>query len=169
LMCTGMSLLHVSRAKRFPLQHWNVYKKWNERLFQEMYSAYENGRAEKDPSLGWYGGELWFYDNYVIPLSKKLEECGVFGVSSDECLSYALMNRKEWERTGKEIVQEMVDRYKKRKTLDIGGFSVDDINALSSKELANILDALIQKGETVELIKESITIWFSPDVLFIFV
>jgi hypothetical protein len=113
-----------------------------------MYSAFESGRAEKDPSLGWYGGELWFYDNYVIPLAKKLEECGVFGVSSDECLSYALINRNEWERTGKEIVQEMVDRYKKRMTLDIDGFSVDEINALSSKELANILDALIQKGET---------------------
>jgi hypothetical protein len=142
-----MSLLNVSRANRFPFQHWNVYKKWNERLFQEMYSAYENGRAEKDPSLGWYGGELWFYDNYVIPLAKKLFECGVFGVSSDECLNYALINRNEWERTGKEIVQEMVDRYKKRMTLDIGGFSVDEINALSSKELANNLDALIQKGE----------------------
>jgi hypothetical protein len=169
LLCTSMSLLNVSRANwLFPLQHWNVYKKWNERLFQEMYSAYENGRAEKDPSLGWYGGELWFYDNYVIPLAKRLEECGVFGVSSDEGLNYALINRNEWERTGKEIVREMTDRFKKRRTLDIGGFSVDEINALSSKELANILDALIQKGETVELIKEkTITILFSPNFIFV--
>ena len=22
-------------------------------------------------------GELWFFDNYVIPLAKKLDECGV--------------------------------------------------------------------------------------------
>jgi hypothetical protein len=32
----------------------------------------------------------------------------VFGVASDECLNYALENRKEWAVKGKEIVQEMV-------------------------------------------------------------
>lgn len=40
------------------MQHWSVYNKWNERLFQEMYSAYDQGRAEKDPSEGWYKGTL---------------------------------------------------------------------------------------------------------------
>ena len=45
-----------------------------------------------------------FFDNYVIPLSKKLKECGVFGVSSDEYLNYALQNRAEWETRGEEIV-----------------------------------------------------------------
>lgn len=65
--------------------------------------AYEEGRGGKDPTEGWYNGELWFFDNYVIPLAKKLEECGVFGVSSDECLNYALENRKEvryWKPPG---------------------------------------------------------------------
>ena len=56
------------------MQHWNVYLKWNENLFREMYCAYKDGRSEKDPTDGWYKGELWFYDNYVIPLAKKLEE-----------------------------------------------------------------------------------------------
>ena len=60
------------------MQHWHVYKKWNEKLFQEMYLAYKMGRTQKDPSEGWYQGELWFFDNYVIPLGQKLEECGVF-------------------------------------------------------------------------------------------
>lgn len=61
-----------------------------------MTLAYEEGRGgAKHPSDGWYAGELWFFDNYVIPLAKKLEECRVFGVSSDECLNYALENRKE--------------------------------------------------------------------------
>jgi len=72
------------------MQHWHVYRKWNERFFQECYDAYLNGRAEKDPSEGWYEGELGFFDFYIIPLAKKLEECGVFGVSSDECLNYAV-------------------------------------------------------------------------------
>lgn len=37
----------------------------------------------------WYKGELGFFDNYIIPLAKKLKDCGVFGVSSDEFLNYA--------------------------------------------------------------------------------
>ena len=130
------------------MQHWHVYTKWNERLFHEMYLAYMNGRAEKDPSIGWYKGELWFYDNYIIPLAKKLENCeylqmpqtaqhvsltirvleslhsekkycqflvslsgGVFGVSSDEFLSYAEMNRAEWEAKGEQIVEGMINKY----------------------------------------------------------
>ena len=65
------------------MQHWHIYQKWNERLFAEMLTAYQNGRMGNDPSKGWYQGELGFFDNYVIPLAKKLKECGVFGVSSD--------------------------------------------------------------------------------------
>ena len=94
------------------MQHWHVYQKWNERLFREMYAAYRSGRGgDKDPSEGWYKGELWFYDNYVIPLAKKLKECGVFGVASAECLTYALDNRREWEIKGEAIVRKMVQNY----------------------------------------------------------
>ena len=94
------------------MQHWHVYQKWNERLFAEMCKSHEAGRGpEKDPASGWYEGELWFFDNYVIPLARKLDECGVFGVSSDECLSYALENRREWERKGRSIVLEMSSRH----------------------------------------------------------
>lgn len=92
------------------MQHWYIYQKWNERLFREMYFAYLKDRSDKDPSLGWYEGELWFYDNYVIPLARKLQECGVFGVSSDEYLNYALQNRSEWERKGKNVVESMKER-----------------------------------------------------------
>jgi hypothetical protein len=70
--------MRQTAAAAHTMQHWHVYKKWNSRLFQEMYLAYENGRSEKDPSEGWYNGELWFFDNYVIPLARKLKECGVF-------------------------------------------------------------------------------------------
>lgn len=97
------------------MQHWHIYTKWNERLFEEMYSAYECGRSQTNPAEGWYKGELWFFDNYVIPLAKKLEECHVFGVTSDECLNYATANRNEWEAKGEEIVSQMVARYQKKK------------------------------------------------------
>jgi class 3 adenylate cyclase len=92
------------------MQHWHVYRKWNERLFEEMYVAYKAGRAEKDPSEFWYQGELGFFDFYIIPLAKKLSECGVFGVASDEYLNYAQKNREEWEERGKEIVASMLTK-----------------------------------------------------------
>lgn len=97
------------------MQHWQIYLKWNERLFCEMYAAFESGRAAKDPSVGWYEGEIMFFDKYVIPLAKKLDDCGVFGVSSDECLNYAAQNRKQWAIKGDEIVQAMVQRYRDAK------------------------------------------------------
>lgn len=48
-----------------------------------------------------------FFDYYIIPLAKKLNDCGVFGVSSDEYLNYALENRSEWKEKGKDIVANM--------------------------------------------------------------
>lgn len=93
------------------MQHWHIYQRWNQRLFNEMYRAYKEGRADKDPSEGWYKGEIWFFDNYIIPLAKKLKECGVFGVSSDDYLNYAMENRKEWESKGQKIVNVMLAQY----------------------------------------------------------
>lgn len=90
------------------MQHWHVYQKWNKRLFDERYAAYLAGRESEDPSLSWHKGEIWFFDNYIIPLAKKLEECNVFGVSCDEFLTYALQNRHEWELKGESIVTDMV-------------------------------------------------------------
>jgi hypothetical protein len=90
------------------MQHWHVYRRWNERLFLELSLAYRAGRMGADPATFWYQGELGFFDNYVIPLAKKLKNCGVFGVSSDEYLNYATLNREEWKENGEEIVKELV-------------------------------------------------------------
>jgi hypothetical protein len=59
----------------------------------------------------WYSGELGFFDYYIIPLAKKLDTCGMFGVSSDEYLNYATANRHEWEMKGIRIVEEMAEKY----------------------------------------------------------
>jgi hypothetical protein len=92
------------------MQHWHVYRRWNERLFQELSLAYRAGRMGADPATFWYQGELGFFDNYIIPLAKKLKNCGVFGVSSDEYLNYATLNREEWKEKGEEIVKAMVEQ-----------------------------------------------------------
>ncbi|KAL3935551.1 MAG: hypothetical protein SGBAC_008953 [Bacillariaceae sp.] len=93
------------------MQHWHIFQKWNERLFEEMVVAYKTGRLDFNPAEKWYEGELSFFDNYVIPLAKKLKECGVFGVASDEYLMYAQENRREFKEKGREFVSEMEDRY----------------------------------------------------------
>ena len=93
------------------LTRYSVYKQWNERFFMECYGAYKAGRADSDPSLNWFKGEIGFFDFYVIPLAKKLESCGVFGVSSHEYLNYAKANREEWVREGEQIVQGYLEKY----------------------------------------------------------
>lgn len=90
------------------MQHWHVYRKWNARLFKEMYKAFQLGRSSQDPSLNWYESELGFFDFYIIPLARKLKSCGVFGVSSDEYLNYALQNRSEWESKGRDVVDSYI-------------------------------------------------------------
>jgi hypothetical protein len=92
------------------MQHWHIYRKWNELFYYECYDAYAQGRCAVDPTETWYQGELDFYDYYIIPLAKKLKECGVFGVSSTEYLQYAINNRSEWQARGKEIVTGMKSR-----------------------------------------------------------
>ena len=56
----------------------------------------------------YFKGELGFFDFYIIPLAKKLKECGVFGVSSDEYLNYAIANRAEWASKGENVVKQLV-------------------------------------------------------------
>jgi hypothetical protein len=43
------------------MQHWHIYRKWNARLFEELYRAV-GGRSDKDPSEFWYKGEIGFFD-----------------------------------------------------------------------------------------------------------
>lgn len=76
-----------------------------------MYQAYKEDRSATDPSTNWYRGEIEFFDFYVIPLAKKLKDCGVFGVSSDEYLSYAQGNWAEWEQKGESVLAEYMSVY----------------------------------------------------------
>ena len=94
------------------MQHWHVYRRWNEKFFYECMKAYKDGRSKSNPADTWYHGEMGFFDFYIIPLAKKLKDCGVFGVSSDEYLNYAIKNRQEWEARGKEVVNEMLENLK---------------------------------------------------------
>jgi class 3 adenylate cyclase len=102
------------------MQHWHTYQRFNARLFEERYLAYRKGVAgENPPWVGWYKGEIWFFDNYILPLARKLKECGVFGVSYDEFLNYAQENRMEWEREGNEIVQALRQKMEEKYSVGV--------------------------------------------------
>jgi hypothetical protein len=96
------------------MQHFQVYIKWNKRLFREMDLAYRQGRTTRNPVECWYQGELQFFDEYVIPLVQKLKDCGIFGGGAaggggdEEYLRYGLSNRATWEEKGQELVAEFV-------------------------------------------------------------
>ena len=94
------------------MQHWNIYLKWNRRFFEECHTAFRQGRSDVDPARNWYQGEMGFFDGYILPLAKKLKDCGVFGVSSDEYMDYAVQNRRQWERLGAGVVAEWIEQTK---------------------------------------------------------
>ncbi|CAB9521527.1 Receptor-type guanylate cyclase gcy [Seminavis robusta] len=126
-------LEHIIQASDIShtMQHWHVYRRWNQNFFEELYVAYLNGRMEQDPGAFWYKGEFGFFDFYIIPLTKKLKDCGVFGVSSDEYLNYALRNREEWELCGEQVVAEMVAHCRKEY-----GVKAPDGSIVSEEEAA---------------------------------
>ena len=133
--------------------------KWNEKLFHEMYQAYRCGRAEKDPSEGWYKGEIGFFDFYVIPLTQKLKECGVFGVSCDEYFNYAKANRDEWEQKGEDIVQQYLTKYHKEhakyeKQAGAEGQSVDGDGNPAAVSIENLppLGGAMEDGEEMSAV-----------------
>jgi CheY-like chemotaxis protein len=131
---------HIMQASdvSHTMQHWDVYRKWNYKLFVEMRTAYKQGRMGVDPSTFWYKGELGFFDNYIIPLAKKLKDCNIFGASSDECLTFALQNRQEWETRGEAIVASMT---KKIPAASMKVLVAED-NAINQKLLLRILNRL---------------------------
>ena len=91
------------------MQHFQVYSKWNANLFEETYAAYKSGSCTKDPTNGWYKGELWFFDNIVIPLAKRLLDCGAFGHAANDCLENAFSNRNQWKQCGEQLVLDMLE------------------------------------------------------------
>jgi len=70
--------------------------------------------SSDDPTHNWYERELSFLDNYVVPLAKRLKECGVYGVSNEEYYGFAVENRREWEMKGQDVVQAMIRWAQKR-------------------------------------------------------
>lgn len=129
VMETFMQAADVSHT----MQPFPIFKKWNHMLYREMYAAYENGRAEKDPTESWFRGDIGFFDFYIIPLAKKLVDCGVLDQSKAESLlNNAIANRVEWEKHGEEIVLEYIAERDTGVGLRSRGRSMDSTNSIGS-------------------------------------
>lgn len=96
------------------LQSYHIYLEWAERQFEEVYQAYHDGRAERNPADSWYRSELCFFDNFVIPLAKRLRDSGVFGRAGSDFLKHAQDNRNQWADQGKDMVREMVEGFSRK-------------------------------------------------------
>eukprot|EP00934_Nitzschia_sp_Nitz4_P009082 Nitzschia sp. Nitz4//scaffold306_size21755//5206//6955//NITZ4_008588-RA/size21755-snap-gene-0.12-mRNA-1//1//CDS//3329547108//9072//frame0 len=89
------------------MQPFDVYRRWNERLFREMYAAYKQGRGTANPFDFWYKGEGCFYDKHVLPLVEKLQLTGAFGAIADQLYEQAKHNRDEWEKQGLDVMEKL--------------------------------------------------------------
>ena len=107
----ALEMLMASSDMFHATQSWQVYQKWSERHFQELYTAFQIGRLRQDPSIVWNKLELTFFDEHVIPLAKLMSEGGLFGVSGDDILGSALSNRQQWAAKGSDLVASMMARY----------------------------------------------------------
>ena len=127
------------------MQHWHIYRRWNQRLFEEMFVAYQDGRSDTDPSVNWYKGEMGFFDFYILPLAQKLKDCGVFGVSSDEYMCYAQENRREWESRGQELVAEMVEKAQRKYANRTKAALVDALTPPAPSVVHDLVTELVQR------------------------
>lgn len=87
------------------MQSWELYHKWNGRLFDEMSAAYSAGRGTRDPAEFWYKGEFGFFDFVVIPLANRLGGSEAFEKFGKEMSKNAAKNREEWAKNGEAAVK----------------------------------------------------------------
>ena len=108
----AISLLMQASEAFHTISHWQMYQKWNERSFFELYQAFESGRTKEDPSADWFQKSLQYFDDHVIPLCKDMQALGVFGKCADECAAFAATNRDLWSVKGEKISQNLLSKYK---------------------------------------------------------
>lgn len=91
------------------MQCWPIFLKWNAKLYDELWAAKLAGRGA-DVSEVWFKGQIGFFDNYIMPLAKRLGQCGVFGELGTLFLENATENRTRWLDEGEERCKEMHER-----------------------------------------------------------
>ncbi len=91
------------------MQSWPIFVKWNTKLYDELWAARLAGRGA-DVSKVWFKGQIGFFDNYIMPLAKRLKDCGIFGDQGPLFMENAQENRTRWLQEGEELCREMHQR-----------------------------------------------------------
>ena len=90
------------------MQSFNIFVKWNRKLYKEFYVGHLSGRLPFDPSKNWYENQIGFFSHYIIPLAQKMAKCGVFGSAGCVFEYFAKENRKRWTEEGEEISETII-------------------------------------------------------------
>ncbi|CAJ1967262.1 unnamed protein product [Cylindrotheca closterium] len=131
------------------MQDWEIYCQWNESLYRELHDAYTEGRSTKDPSDGWYEGELWFFDHWVIPLAQNLKACGVLDIVSDQLVKQARSNRRRWQLEGKQISQEMCSTIQSDTRSSCCSHSLSAASEHSGSSASYLASQMVTEAESV--------------------
>ena len=105
-----MEHLVLLASLSYAVQGWQTFCKWNERLYLENHRAFVAGRGLHDPTRSWITTNRIFFVEVVVPLTKRLKECAVFGGAAETFLVRATENKLKWKAFGNEICAEMVGK-----------------------------------------------------------
>lgn len=100
-----MELLLQAADVAHNIQGWDNLVLWNHRLYDEMLFSFQHGKGD-DPAPNWFKGQICFFDGYIIPLAKKLRQCGIFGKRGDKFLNCVLENRRRWLVEGEAVTRD---------------------------------------------------------------
>lgn len=90
------------------MQSFPIFCKWNRRLYKELYLAHSSDRLTFNPEENWYENQIGFFCHYIIPLSRKMQTCGVFGTTGYVFEYFATQNNKRWMEEGEAISENII-------------------------------------------------------------
>ena len=96
------------------MQQFDAFVTWNEKQFSEAYKNYQNGILRTNPVENWYFTQLAFFETYIIPLSKRIRNCGLFGIAGEEYFRHAQRNRHEWDNKGQELIETYMEKIQQK-------------------------------------------------------
>uniref|UniRef100_A0A7R9WUR4 Uncharacterized protein n=1 Tax=Craspedostauros australis TaxID=1486917 RepID=A0A7R9WUR4_9STRA len=90
------------------LQGWKNLQTHSDRLYLELRRAHVQGR-EDNPQHGWFGNQIGFLENYLLPLARRLEDIGIFGeVDGGQFVRNVEANRDRWMKEGMQVTTNIV-------------------------------------------------------------
>jgi len=85
------------------MQPWEGFLRWNERMFEEKYKAFQEDRSLEDPTRTWFKETLDAFNSYLFPLA--LRKAKLFGIHNG--MAHVKSNREQWIECGSLCVDAM--------------------------------------------------------------